>query len=60
VGIAITSKGNNIILSNTLGYKLYLVQDKITSSLSMFILLLVNNGIGLFSLLSNFLDVVTL
>jgi hypothetical protein len=34
--------------------------DKITSSLSMFIMLFVNNGIGLFSLLSNFLDVVTL
>jgi hypothetical protein len=60
VGIASTRRGNNIILSDSLVYKLYLPQDNITSSLCIFILLFVNSGIGLFSFLSNSLDVVTL
>jgi hypothetical protein len=48
VGIASTRRGNNIILSDSLGYKLYLPKDNITSSLCIFILQFVNSGIGLF------------
>jgi hypothetical protein len=59
VGIVSISRGNNIILFDSLGYKLYLNRDKITSSLSIFILLSANSRIGFFSFLSNFLDVVT-
>ena len=53
VGTASTSRGNSIILSDSLGYRLYLAR---ASSLSIFILLSANSGIGLFSFS---LDVVT-
>jgi hypothetical protein len=56
VGTASTSRGNSIILCDSLGYKLYLTW---ASSLSIFILLFANSGISLFSYLSNSLDVVT-
>jgi hypothetical protein len=48
VGMTSTSRGNNIILSDYLRYRLYYARDKITSSHSMFILMSTNNGIGLF------------
>ncbi len=50
MGIVSISRGNNIILFDSLGYKLYLNRDKITSSLSIFILLSANSRIGFFSI----------
>jgi hypothetical protein len=59
VGTASTSRGNSIMLSDSLGCGVYLPLEEIVSSLSIFILLFANSGIGLLSFLSNSLDVVT-
>ncbi len=47
------------MLSDSLGCGVYFPLEEIASSLSIFILLFANSGIGLLSFLSNSLDVVT-
>jgi hypothetical protein len=47
------------MLSDSLGCGVYLPLEEIVSSLSIFILLFANSGIGLLSFLSKSLDVVT-